>query len=365
MNGDESVLASRDKNLGSLLSLLNPVFSIYRVVQENDVFYFYGTPRMEAKDLYQVLWNPFLELGYQFTLKHELGEHVVVASPYKPQAEGVWINILLMMATVFTTMVMGSLMFGVNPLDNPGDIIRGLPFTLAIMGVLGAHEMGHYLVAKRHGMRTSLPYFIPVPLPPIGTMGAVIKHKGPIPNRKALFDVGVAGPLIGLIASIAVTIIGILQPPLDIPVSKEAILFQLPPLFEIITWFIPIQADKPLHPVAFAGWVGMLVTALNLLPAGQLDGGHVLRSMLGERFSRISKAMPFVLIVLWLFVTFVLKENGSIWLFWGLFLSLFASAGHPMPLDDELRLDGKRFLLGIFTFLMGGLCVTLSPFQVP
>ena len=264
-----------------LAEKINPFFSIYDIQHEQGNIYFFGTPKQEINIIFQKLWPLFSEKGFQFTMKYDLGEHILIASPFSPVKERRWINVVLAVATIFTTMFGGSLLFGANPFTSPVEVLKGLPFTIAIMTVLGAHEAGHYLVAKKHGMHTSLPYFIPFPNM-IGTMGAVIKHRGPIPNRKALFDVGVSGPLIGLIVSVIVTIIGLLQPPITHAQEVLQIELGMPLLFELIRSVIPGSDGIIMHPIAFAGWVGMFVTALNLIPSGQLDGGHVLRAMLGK-----------------------------------------------------------------------------------
>ncbi len=349
--------------IDDLAEKISTVFSIYDIEQQDGIIYFFGIPKEDARAVYQKLWSIFLEKGYQFSIKYELGEHVLIASPFKHAPERIWINVVLALATFITTMVMGSFLFGVDPISNPTDVLKGIPFTLAIMAILGAHETGHYLIAKKHGMHTSLPYFIPFPSL-IGTMGAVIRHRGPIPNRKALFDVGIAGPLIGLSVSIVVTIIGLLQPP--VPAISEGYQIQLgiPPLFQIITLFIQTNETSTLHPVAFAGWVGMLVTALNLIPAGQLDGGHVLRAMIGEKASRVSMFLPFFLISLGAYITYFQGRDGFIWVFWGLLLLLFAASGHPKPLNDEVLLSRERMVLGIITFILGLLSATPVPFKV-
>ncbi len=358
----------RSPSVDELAEKINPLFSIYDIQQQGGDIYFFGMPKEDINAIYQKLYPVLLEKGYQLSIKYELGEHVLMASHFKQaaetHAERWWINAVLALATVITTMVMGSLLFGADPISNPSDVTKGIPFTIAIMAVLGSHEAGHYIVAKKHGMHTSLPYFIPVPFPPIGTMGAVIKHRGPIPDRKALFDVGIAGPLIGLFVSVIVTVIGLLQPPLQMAIEENQVRLALPPLFEFITRFFPLSENSPIHPVAFAGWVGMLVTALNLIPAGQLDGGHVLRSMIGEKAAHVSKILPFVLISLGFYVTYIQKQDGFIWVFWGLLLSFFAAAGHPKPLDDEIMLGKGRIALGAIMFILGALCVTLAPFQI-
>lgn len=346
-----------------LAGKISQFFSIYDIQHENSIIYFFGIPKEDIRIIYQKLWQFFTEKGYDFSIKYELGEHVIIASPFKPAVEKRWINVVLALATVITTMVMGSFMFGADPVSTPSDVLKGLPFTIAIMTVLGSHEAGHYIVAKKHGMNTSLPYFIPFPSI-IGTMGAIIKHRGPIPNRKALFDVGIAGPLIGLFVSVVVTVIGLLLPPVTQTAEGFQIQLGIPPLFEFITRFIPVDEAAPLHPVAFAGWVGMLVTALNLIPAGQLDGGHVLRAMLGEKARHVSSIMPFILISLGFYLTYFQNRDGFLWVLWGLFLSFFAAAGHPKPLDDEVPLGKGRMALGVAAFILGILCLTLVPFQM-
>jgi len=346
-----------------LAEKIRPVFSIYDIQHADGNIFFFGVPKEETRVIFNKLYPFFSEKGYQFTIKYDLGEHILIASPFSPEKERRWINIVLAIATIFTTMVVGSLLFGADPVTSPSDVLKGLPFTIAIMTVLGAHEAGHYIVAKKHGMRTSLPYFIPFPNM-IGTMGAVIKHKGPIPNRKALFDVGISGPLIGLIVSVIVTVIGLLQPPIAHAPEGLSIELGIPLMFELINRIIPNGNVIMMHPIAFAGWVGMLVTSLNLIPAGQLDGGHVLRAMMGEKAKDVSRVMPFILVSLGFYVTYYLQKDGFIWVLWGLFLSFFAAAGHPKPLDDDVPLGKGRMALGIITFILGLLCFTLVPFQV-
>jgi membrane-associated protease RseP (regulator of RpoE activity) len=342
-----------------------PDFRIYEYAIENGSYFFYGNPVNDPKDVIRRLWVPISSMGYDIRMVYELGEYILVISPITLKKERIWINVVLAAVTVFTTMFFGSMLFGVDPFSHQEQIIKGLPFTLAIMFVLGSHEMGHYVVARLHGMKTSLPYFIP--FIGIGTMGAIIKHRGPIPSRTALFDVGIAGPIVGLVASVIVIAIGLSLPPLDIVLQDDFIFYKLslPVLFTLIASLVGgVADDMVIHPVAFAGWVGMLVTALNLIPAGQLDGGHMLRAMLGPKSAYVSAVVPFVLLSLSLFIYFVLQQNGGMWLFWGLFIILFAVAGHPEPLEDSDHLSTGRIMLGLLVFAAGLLCVTLVPIQV-
>lgn len=339
------------------------VFDVYEIQSSGEAFYFYGTPKIDAENITAELWEPLQNFGFGSSLKHELGEYILLVAPEKKAKEKTWLNFVLFIATFFSTMICGALMFGVDVVNEPLKMYKGLSFTLAIMSVLGSHEMAHYVMARYHGMKTSLPYFIPFPTF-IGTMGAVIRYKGPIPSRKALFDVGIAGPLVGLLVSIVVTFIGLnLKVPEVTPLSST-IMFALglPPLFTFIQDLVGFTGEN-LHPVAFAGWVGMFVTLLNLLPAGQLDGGHILRAMLGKRAENVSYIMPRILFLIGIYVIYWLKEDGFIWIFWALFLWAFAAAGHPSPLQDKIELDKKRIALGIITFILGLLCFTLIPFK--
>lgn len=359
--GDEKFNA--EDTISRLYPFIVRVFDVYEIQNSGEVLYFYGTPKNDEETVTEELWAPFQQFGFGCTLKHELGEYVLLVAPEKQTTEKIWVNLVLFIATFFTTMISGALMFGVDLINEPMQVFRGLSFTLAIMTVLGSHEMAHYVMARYHGMKTSLPYFIPFPTF-IGTIGAIIRYKGPVPSRKALFDVGIAGPLVGLIMSIAVTFIGLnLETSSPNPLSNIMMFnLGLPPLFIFIQNIVGVEGGN-LHPVAFAGWVGMFITLLNLLPAGQLDGGHMLRAMLGKKAESISFLMPRIMFLIGIYVIYWLNEDGFIWVFWALFLWAFAAAGHPSPLQDKVELDRRRLLLGIIMFILGLLCFTLIPFK--
>ncbi|HWR25293.1 MAG TPA: site-2 protease family protein [Methanosarcina sp.] len=355
--------SSAQETVSRLYPFIVRVFDVYEIQSSGGTLYFYGTPKTDVETIMSELWLPLQHFGFEYTLKHELGEHVLLVSPEKKKKEKTWVNLILFILTFFTTMIYGALMFGVDLKNEPWQLFRGLSFTLAIMAVLGAHEMAHYTMARHYGMKTSLPYFIPFPTF-IGTMGAVIRYRGPVPSRKALFDVGVAGPLVGLFVSVLVTLIGLSLEVSAIKPLTDALMFDLgfPPLFLFIQKLVGVTGEK-LHPVAFAGWIGMFVTLLNLLPAGQLDGGHILRAMLGKKADKVSFLMPRILFLTGLYVIYWLKKDGIIWIFWALLLWVFSAAGHPSPMHDKVELDKKRILLGIITFILGLLCFTLIPFK--
>uniref|UniRef100_A0A7C4C9V1 Site-2 protease family protein n=1 Tax=candidate division WOR-3 bacterium TaxID=2052148 RepID=A0A7C4C9V1_UNCW3 len=224
--------------------------------------------------------------------------------------------------------------------------------------ILGSHELAHYLVARRLGVDATLPYFLPIPHPFTGTMGAFIKMRSPVPSRSALVRVGIAGPLAGFAVAIPVSAIG-LALSRQVAVGDEPVLRLGSPLvFELISRLVqgvPEPGfDVMLHPLAFAGWLGMFVTALNLLPVGQLDGGHIVYGVLGRRYR------VFRWFVLGAVVLMGLFWPG--WWFWALLVIVFGLR-HPPPLDDVTRLDRQDRLLVVAAALL--LALTLTPVPFP
>ena len=227
-------------------------------------------------------------------------------------------------------------------------MVSGIYYSLSIVSILLAHEMGHYLMCRKYGISATLPFFIPIPFAPFGTMGAFIKIRERIPNRRALFDVGVAGPLAGLALTMPILIIG-LQNSRFVPLNSlpegsiflgESFLFSQ--LAKIIIGTVPDGYDTALHPMAYAGWAGLFVTALNLLPIGQLDGGHVLYALFGRKSQRIYKFAMLAFIIIGAFM-----YPGWLLL---IVLLLYIGFHHPPPENDYIQLDPKRRLIGYFTF---------------
>ncbi|UCC57710.1 MAG: site-2 protease family protein [Candidatus Bathyarchaeum sp.] len=245
----------------------------------------------------------------------------IVAKPPTEPSRNI-INIALFFATLGTVFLSGYL-YSLNILD-------ALLFTGAIMAILGTHEMGHKLLADKHDVEATYPYFIPG-LPPIGTFGALIRQKALPPNRDALFDLGFTGPITGFIIAIIVTFIGIQLSTL-VPLDPDAGLLPVPLLFRfIITLFPPSGTGDviQLHPVAFAGWVGMVVTMLNLVPSGMFDGGHVARSVMGDRAHKIISYAGIALLAI-------------VWWPMAILAIFFSAAKHPGPLDDVSKLTTLR-----------------------
>lgn len=237
--------------------------------------------------------------------------------------------------------------------------VGGFIYSASVLTILLAHEMGHYLMSRRYGVPATLPYFIPLPLPPFGTLGAIIKMKGIIINKKALFDIGIAGPLSGFIIALPFIVLGIKLSSIEF-VTPQMSVFKLgdPILFKILQRILigdmPYGCDLVLHPLAYAGWVGLFVTALNLLPIGQLDGGHIIYAVFGDKSKWIFAASITLLAALTIFY------NPG-WLLLVILLLIFGMR-HPEPYDMETGIDAKRKILAIIMLFVFLLSFTLSPF---
>jgi len=251
------------------------------------------------------------------------------------------INVALFFATLGTMLIAGYF--------QSQDVMGMVTFAAAIIAILGSHEMGHKIAADKHHVEATYPYFIPGP-PPIGTFGAVIQQKSLPPNKDALFDIGSAGPIVGFLVAIVVTIIGL-------PLSSYAwipegsLTLPAPLLFSLIGLaFPPLGAIPPqtepvlailLHPVAFAGWVGMIITVLNLIPVGMFDGGHIARTFFGKRTRSI---ISYLAIITFLILGLLIWEAFLIWAIIAIF---FSSMRHPGPLDDASKVTTWRKLAAL------------------
>ncbi len=277
----------------------------------------------------------------------------------EPRFRSTHVNLLLLIATIGTTWVAGAVnwqSYTDVPLLSVDAFVWGfVSFTVPLLLILGAHEMGHYLTAKRHSVRASLPFFIPS-VPILGTFGAFISMRDPIPNRKALLEIGLSGPLIGFLIAVPITVLGLslgggpVRPPP--PGGGEITMPSL--LFGWLQGFFPNAVLDPFrrHPTAFAGWVGLFVTAINLLPAGQLDGGHIARALLGERHRYFSWGAVIFLFIL----GFGFGYAG--WILFGL-LVLLLGTRHPPPLNDITALTPSRRALGVLAIAI--LLITFVP----
>lgn len=301
------------------------------------------------------------QAGYIPLLNYKGGEYIItVVRKDRRRTRGIWLNLALLIITTITTVLAGAALWasydGSDNMFALDNLLWGaITFAVPLLLILGTHELSHYLAAKRHGVAASLPFFIPS-IPPLGTLGAFISLRDPIPDRKALVDIGIAGPIGGLLVTLPITVIGLWltaqgEPGSGLVPDDGAMAIMVQPLMQLFTMLIPIPENVTLHPTAFAAWVGFLVTAINLLPAGQLDGGHVARGLLGENAKYLSYVTIFALVALGL-----LFYSG--WLLFGLIV-IFLGVRHPQPLNNVSSLSLSRKALGILAILL--LLVTFLP----
>ena len=287
-----------------------------------------------------------------------VGEELL--QPIMPRRErGPWLHVLLFLATVVTTVGVGGSGIGRVPFSEPFDAGNGIAFSGTLLLILGAHELGHYFAARRWFMRVSLPYFIPAPFA-LGTLGAFIRLRSPMPNRRVLLDVGASGPLAGFAVAVPAVIIGIYNsrvlPPMDIQggiILGEPLLFSF--LAKLVLGVSGADYTILLHPIALAGWLGLFVTALNLLPMGQLDGGHIVYALFGRRQRTVTIVTGVALVLL-----------ASFWLGWLVWVVIPFVLGfqHPPSLDDDIPLDPKRKVLGWICMGIFAVSFTPVPFQI-
>lgn len=257
-----------------------------------------------------------------------------------------FIHLALFLLTFITTSMAGAFQAGANPLDDLRSISVGFPFALTLLSILLIHELGHYTLAKWHGVEATLPYFIPAPPFFVGTFGAFIRMKSPPSTRRALFDVGAAGPWAGLLVAIPAVLVGLrLSEVHPLGLSGEGLILGDSMLFSFLTRLAlgttPSEATIVLHPVALAGWFGLFVTCLNLLPVGQLDGGHVTYAMFGRAHRWISRIFLVI-------IAFLGMRGWDGWFVW-IVLLMVIGIDHPPTRDTTTPLRGYRRLAAWLT----------------
>ncbi|WP_297506636.1 site-2 protease family protein [Thermococcus sp.] len=308
--------------------------------------------------------------GYWGALKKRQGKVLLFVFPAgEVKPDNPWLPWLFLLTTILTTFFSGYVLaqtyiatldhYSLPGLRNP--YLIALSFSVSVMAIIGTHELGHKIAAAYHGVKATMPYFIPFPFSLIGTLGAVIRIKSPLPTRNAAIDLGVSGPIAGFLVAVPVTLIGlkmsIVVPPSLVPQQSGGVYFGTNLLFELLMRSVlrtPSDYVVFLHPVAVAGWVGILVTFLNLIPVAQLDGGHVLRAFISERAHRY----------ITLFVAFLLFGLGYLWsgwFIWGLLVLFIGMAGNPGALDEVSPISKSRILLALVALLIFLLTATPRP----
>jgi len=304
------------------------------------------------------------------------GEHEL---PYvtlpPPSRDRVWVHVLLFILTIVTTTFVGALhYFGFNlgfgntavvipNFSDPGLYPPGLWYSATILAILGCHEMGHYVACRYYRVDASLPFFLPAPLPLTGTLGAFIRIRERIPSKIALFDIGIAGPIAGFLVAVPTLFIGLAMSKLErIPEDFSGVELGEPLLFRAAAWLVwgsmPDGMSLNMHPMAFAAWFGLLATALNLFPIGQLDGGHVAYAVLGRRSTFITIAMICVAVGLTFFST-----SWIVWTILMLVMLVAIGPHHPPTLDDQVPLDHGRLVLAVIALVMLIVCFTPAPIE--
>ena len=349
------------RDLNNILHRISPFFIVQNVMEKDGRWSIRG--RMLSDVTQKNLLNGVHHSGFNMVIQKddtglvlnvekEAGP-IVIQLPMIPP-----IHIILFLLTVITTVIAGSMMAGGNPFANLSDWGKGVSFSFALMMILGCHESGHYFIARKHKVDASLPYFIPAPTF-IGTFGAFIKIRAPIRHRIALLEIGAAGPIAGFIVAVPALVWGLRHSQVIETISSSGIKLGDSILMKLLTLSLfpdlGSTEDVILHPVAFAGWIGLLVTMLNLLPIGQLDGGHIAYALLGEKFNILAK---YVLLLLIPMSYFSLN-----WLVWGLLiLLLMRTTKHPPIYNIEDPLTNREKWIGATSLAIFILCFIPAPF---
>ncbi|MCD6241688.1 site-2 protease family protein [Candidatus Bathyarchaeota archaeon] len=362
---DKAEFQLEESKIDEIYNLVSQQFPILDYYMEHGTLTFHVQTDENSKEAFLKLYKSLKPTGFLPILRREGGKEIIrIVNKPPVKKSNIMINLALFLATLATTFLTGYFISGSREGLDP--IFGGLTFMITIMAILGVHESAHKLAANKHGIEATLPYFIPAPPQlGIGTFGAVIMQKSLPPNRDALFDVGASGPIAGFIVSVIAMILGLPFSTYNW-VSPKNTLIMPPPIFLLLfgSYFSPqippnFYEQQPgpdfvpaisLHPVALAGYIGMIVTMLNLLPVGTLDGGHIIESLFGGKAKMIFLIISIVLVLMtpfWLMIIFVL---------------LFGMYRHPGPLDSISCLSRKRKALAIAVLLVFILSMPMPSF---
>jgi membrane-associated protease RseP (regulator of RpoE activity) len=358
--------------LGDILRRnVDDILAVYDNGEKNGVFLFRGQLVTTPARALEILRERFRRFGYTPYLRPDRGGVLVQAWPTAAGRERsrVTLNVVLFALTVVSTLLAGTQFVGSPTFDALRGapswwwLFSGVPFAATLLATLGVHEFGHYFTARHYGVSVSLPYFIPVPPPFLfGTLGAVIRMRSPAQDRNALFDIAVAGPIAGLVIAVPALILGIHWSTVAPVAPGTWVTFGDSALTRLLVGlrFGPIPQGMKLytHPMFDAAWVGLLVTALNLMPVGQLDGGRIAYALFGRRHKTLG-VVTFVALLALGAVTWSLN-----WVAWGFFVLFFVGFHHGPPLDDLTPLTPGRRVVGVACLLLLVLLVPPIPIDV-
>ena len=348
-------------------ALVEHRFKVTDLRYDQEAFaYFVQVNMLTLEEEFDELRREMLDAGYvPMLLREREGLIIYVSRLPKRRFRSIRVNVVLLIATIFTTIIAGmTFVSSYESIDlwSLESAWKGaVYFAAPLMLVLGVHEMGHFLMARHHRVAASLPFFLPAP-PILGTFGAAISLREPIPSKRALMDIGFAGPITGFVVAIFVTILGLQLSAWDPhPTGDDASVYVIlgtPLIYQVLGALVPTPADVLIHPTAFAGWVGFLVTFLNLLPVGQLDGGHIARALVGDR----ARLLGYVTIAVVVLVSLLTSYWG--WIIYLAIIVFFVTIAHPPPLNDVSPLPASRFMVGAVAFILLAICfvpVPMSP----
>ncbi len=327
---------------------------------------FRGDLRVEPRQALDVLLARFRPLGYTPFLRAEGGQIVLQAWPMAETVgrPRVGINIALFLLTCVTTLVAGSGAFlTFDPFQHPARLLGGASFAGTLLAILGVHEFGHYFTARHYRAVVSLPYFIPAPPPFLfGTLGAIIRMRSPAKDRNSLFDIAAAGPLAGLVVAIPAILLGLEWSIVGPVPTSGHIVFGDSLLMRLLVYLkfgrLGEGMDVFIHPVALAGWVGLFVTALNLFPVGQLDGGRIAYALFGRRHRMVGVATFLALLALGA------VTGAANWVVWAGLLFFLVGFHHSPPLDDVTPLTPGRWVVGAVCLILLVLLIPPVPIQI-
>ena len=323
-------------------------------------FYYFKSDNPDLFNAFDEIRIELVPKGYIPFLSEGAEHFLEVSRRPKTSFYGVYVNVIMLALTLISTIYVGSMYasyFTITGASVWSSIFYGFVFfSLPLMLILGIHETGHYLVAKRHKVRASLPFFIPFPVM-IGTFGAFISLRDPVPNKRAMVEIGIAGPLFGFLTALPLLFVASYLSHMFVPIpnAHPTFIINFPIIYSLLHISTP-AVTEPIFPMVLAVWVGMFATAMNLIPVGQLDGGHVVRGLLGKRASIID----------YIFVAFLFvigyRYNG--WWLLAIFV-VFMGLTHPPALDDYSPIRGRQVALGIIGLVMFILTFTTVPIMNP
>lgn len=354
----------QNENLGFVVETVKSCMTVYDVVVTplDLFFYYFKDQNPNLGECFDEIRKILVPKGYIPFLSQETENFLVVRHRPEARYRSSRVNIILFFLTLGSTILVGaefsSTFLKPGPMWIFFDILYGFVFfSVPLLSILGIHELGHFIVARRFKVKASFPFFIPVPFS-IGTLGAFISLRDPIPNRRAMVEIGAAGPIFGFLTAFPLLFLANYLQGFFTPIAAESqnLILQFPIIYHMLGLMMPGGISEPVFPMVLAVWVGIFATALNLLPISQLDGGHVARGLLGRNSYMVSYGFLALIIVL----SFYPPPGYTGWLLLAV-LALFLGLTHPPPLDDYSKLSSRDLIIGIIVLVLFVLSFTYRP----